>query len=499
MHALTSGDSLMEFMERIRNFVSTNPQIGEGLCQRRLDFNEQVCFLADEVKVNSAAVCEGNRETVEISSAANKDFSHDQVDDEESGASAAPDNSQYDGQCSSSPPRTGSPSSDPAVDPPPPKTSTTKSPSLKIHFEGSGTRYTARRWKIPNHDNPFELMPPDITTLHIRKAHSLFHNNPHEDVRQEVTLDDAKLWGSDSRYDDAGVVFARAITSSRSRFCLRFVFNVDKFAARKRSPNYRVLARLIKDAKFHSDSMFELAQAGKLVPRHYGMWIMDTGAWAGKVIFSVTQWCGTPWTNLVHTAMDTEENRILVGRAFEDLHDCGIDFGGVSGRDVFRQVVIDLEDPNLTREDRLKGRAPCYITGYSEATGNHNCMRKLPILPLASFLPPSHVGCYEIGQVLLLIGFMNGKEGGGVSPSTAMQWHKTYSELHPDMHNGNVLMAQRAKLFPKALGLYDDELEMWFEDDGEYAKIHIVQRALGWQSPESDLAGFVSEDRDSDS
>ncbi|KAJ7244987.1 hypothetical protein B0H12DRAFT_793525 [Mycena haematopus] len=146
------------------------------------------------------------------------------------------------------------------------------------------------------------------------------------------------------------VIFARA-QAPTSEFCLRFILNADKFIGRKNSKRSRTLARLMKDARFHSAHLEEIE--GLYVPIHYGMWLMDTGDLAGKVLFSIPQWCGISWHELSHTAMRTEANRILVGRTFEALHDSGVDFGGLSGFDIFRHAIIDVTVPGLTRADLL--------------------------------------------------------------------------------------------------------------------------------------------------
>ncbi|KAK7013137.1 hypothetical protein R3P38DRAFT_3009277, partial [Favolaschia claudopus] len=361
--------------------------------------------------------------------------------------------------------------------------------SLKIHFEASGTTYSAQPFKLPKQPHGFEPLLPDDSVLCIPRNNSLFFNNHHRNRREEITLNQARMWGSDSRRADPGLTFARVITTSHSRYCLRFVFNANKVIPRKGSTNYRALTRLVTDAEVYSTSLQKLAWDGRFVPLHYGMWIMDTGAWAGKVIFSITQWCGISWNELSRTKLDTEANRILVGRTFEDLHDCGVNFGGVSGEFVFRQVMLDIEDPNLTQDDIVNGGAACYITGYSEAIIGHKCMRRLPILPLGSYIPSEEVGCHEIAQVLLLIGFMDDDTDDTskrILPEDAIKWHQDYSARYPKMRNGTVLMAQRARLFPRALPLYEGEIETWFESDDEFAR--IFARNIWDEEQDSDLA-----------
>jgi len=153
-------------------------------------------------------------------------------------------------------------------------------------------------------------MPDGATSLVVPRTRGLFINSPGDKLPEEVTLDDAKNWGLNDG-NDTDLIFARAKTTI-SRFCLRLVPNADKFIRHKGSNRYRAFARLVKDAKFHSTRLTEME--GIMVPIHYGMWLMNTGDWAGKVLFSITQWCGVSWNELSYTGMNTEANRILVGR-----------------------------------------------------------------------------------------------------------------------------------------------------------------------------------------
>ncbi|KAJ6504655.1 hypothetical protein C8R47DRAFT_153640 [Mycena vitilis] len=205
-------------------------------------------------------------------------------------------------------------------------------------------------------------------------------------------------------------VFAKA-QSGTDRFCLRLVFHADKVYRDTRSTKHRALCRLVDDAKFHATHLPDVE--GSMVPIHYGMWLMDAGDWAGMVLFSVTEWGGTSWNELSRTRMNTEANRILVGRTFEALHDYGVYWGGLERSPAgFRHVVIDTNAPGLSREDLLNGKAPCYIVGFSEAEVGHDCARTLPILPLGSYLKPGQLGCAEIADVLILLGFMKPRETG---------------------------------------------------------------------------------------
>ncbi|KAJ6585404.1 hypothetical protein B0H19DRAFT_1109552 [Mycena capillaripes] len=169
--------------------------------------------------------------------------------------------------------------------------------------------------------------------------------------------------------------------------------------------------------------------------------------------------------------MNTEANRILVGRTFEALHDYGVHWGRLKNLVDFRHAIIDVNAPGLSNEDLLNGKAPCYIVGFSEAQANHECARRVPVIPLGSFLPIKEVGCEEIASLLLLFKFMR-REPTRISGSEAREWHVKYSELHPDQDNMDVMIAQRARLYPDIAPVYP-QLRVSFEGEGEYPKAII--------------------------
>ncbi|KAJ7439234.1 hypothetical protein FB451DRAFT_1570061 [Mycena latifolia] len=214
------------------------------------------------------------------------------------------------------------------------------------------------------------------------RSRSLFINQQGDRRPQELTLDHIRKWG-----DDTELIFARAKCGDASkRFCLRMLLN----------------AELLKDAKFHSTHLADIK--GSFVRLYYGMWVMNTGEWAGKVLFSLTQWCGISWRELAFTRLNTQADRILVGRAFEALHDHGIDHRGIRNVRDFRHALVDDHAPGLTQADLLNGKAP---------------------------LPE-----------------------GATPASAALEWHVKYSELYPDESNACVLIAQRARLYPEMPPLY---------------------------------------------
>ncbi|KAJ7160095.1 hypothetical protein C8R46DRAFT_1194548 [Mycena filopes] len=336
---------------------------------------------------------------------------------------------------------------------------------LRVRFQGLPQTYTAIPWSIPGHDGSFQPLPADATALVIPKTRSLFVNRYPDRRSHELSLDEARTWGT-ADPDDTETIFVWAKSPTSHRFCLRLVLNPRKVVRQRNSPQYQAYKRLLEDAKFHSDCLPEIE--GGFVPRHYGMWLMDSGEWAGPILFSLTQWGGISWHDLSYSQFNTEANRILVGLTFEALHDAGVDHGGLGNSHEFRHVVIDLYAPGLSKDDRLNGKAPCYIVGFSEADGDHFCNRKLPILPLGSFLYPDDVGCSEIGGALILLKLMQHSDK-LFSASDVLDWHTKYSELHPDAPNLEVLLVQRAKFFPSMPQIYRNQMRITFDEDDEYA------------------------------
>ncbi|KAJ7100148.1 hypothetical protein B0H15DRAFT_927685 [Mycena belliarum] len=263
------------------------------------------------------------------------------------------------------------------------------------------------------------------------------------------------------------------------------ILNAERSTADASSSSFQVCEKLVKDAEFHSNYLCNLE--GVYVPLHYGMWIMDTGDWAGKVVFSLTQWCGSSWNELQHTTLNTEANRILVGRSYEALHDFGIHCGGLDRVHDFRHVLLDLSAPGLTRAQRLNGEAPCYIVDFSEARADHDCKRTVPVLPLGSILSWDVVGCREITDALFLLKFMPLIKP---SPSAkqvleAVAWHSEYSKRHPDQPGWQVLAAQRAKLYPDMPPVHP-QYKLAFEDDSPYARATFTDESAAYSDDEDD-------------
>ncbi|KAF7292737.1 hypothetical protein MIND_01172000 [Mycena indigotica] len=330
----------------------------------------------------------------------------------------------------------------------------------------------------------------------------MFINNYAGDRRVSIPLDNARRWGL---VEDQRVQIAQATTSDEQRFCLRFIFNAEKVAP-KHDPtrNRRFIQALINDTAFHVKHLQTVE--GLLVPRNYGMWKMHTGNWAGTVLFSLTQWCGTPWQSLVGTRLDTRANRLLIARTCEALHDLGVKINGVMGNAVdLCHIILDLDDPNLTEEMAEAGQARCYVVDFSRAT-QHKCKRSLPLVPLGNgafkLLMQTlelNFGCRELKNLAYLLELMPiaGLQYAFEPPETpikeAIKWHDDYFAAHPSYSNAAVLVAQRVTLFPNALPVYPSLEVSGVSKENVHEEITLFDRGRGFIHP-ADLIKHCSRD-----
>ncbi|KAJ7100138.1 hypothetical protein B0H15DRAFT_1018416 [Mycena belliarum] len=351
-----------------------------------------------------------------------------------------------------------------------------------VRFKELPHEFLARKWSIPNHTGSFVSLPPDAPYIVIYEE-AIFANQLVSKRRMKLSLEQTRTWGYNG--DDDQAIFAQAQTLDADPiklFCLRMILNAERSTSDARSSSFQVFEKLVKDAEFHSNHLRNLE--GVYVPLHYGMWIMDTGDWAGKVVFSLTQWCGSSWNELQHTTLNTEANRILVGRSYEALHDFGIYCGGLHRSHDFRHVLLDLSAPGMTRAQRLNGEAPCYIVDFSEARADHDCKRTVPVLPLGSILSPKLVGCREMTDALFLLKFMP-----TIKPTKQLletvAWHSEYSKRHPDQPGWQVRAAQRAKLYPDMPPVHP-QYKLAFADDSPYARATFTDECAAYSDDEGE-------------
>ncbi|KAK7019504.1 hypothetical protein R3P38DRAFT_3553146 [Favolaschia claudopus] len=342
-----------------------------------------------------------------------------------------------------------------------------------VRFEGLGRDFVAKPWPATETTafgcqfNSFTPPPVDAQALYIAAKPSFAFNGAGDRRVQQIPFKYAKTWGlSEDVYGD--VVFARA----SNKYCMRFVFNLEHaFKGRDTDP-YKAYVRLVKDAKFHSDHLEGVKELP--VPVHYGLWAMNTGDWAGTVLFSLTQYCGISWNELCDTRFNTEANRISVGRAYEKLHDAGI-VHGFTTPSSFRHAIVDMYAPGLTEKDALSGKAPVYIVGFSEASMSHQCGRRLPVLPLDSCTSRNVFGCTELQKILVFLDFIEPPLETSIV-SRALEWHTEYSTRYPQVENRYILAAQRKRFYPQFLPL-DSSLHVTVPDrvDDLYSRLLITR------------------------
>ncbi|KAJ6543907.1 hypothetical protein B0H19DRAFT_1380288 [Mycena capillaripes] len=329
--------------------------------------------------------------------------------------------------------------------------------TIQVIFQALGLKYTCRKWDIPDHNADFEPLAPNATTLLVPRNHLLAINQGPNRLPMKLAYDTARSWGVEE--DDPSVLYVQAHIKE----------NTDSLA-------FQAYEKLIEDATFHSTNL--VSAEGVLVPQHYGLWLLDTGDWGGKVVCSITQWCGRSWYELSRTPLNTEANRILVGRTFEALHDYGIQHGSIDLACDFRHVILAVDDPALSEDDARNGKAACFIADFATAIPTHDCKRHLPVLPLDAFADAEQFGCLELAKVNHMLNFMKPARTHRVAPSMhtydVIHWHKKYTELHPELPNAHVLMVQREKFYKGMPPIYSD-LHISFEDDGLYSKA-ILER-----------------------
>nr|GAT52241.1 predicted protein [Mycena chlorophos] len=358
------------------------------------------------------------------------------------------------------------------------------SPLITVSFEDFGTSLprslTAKRWRVPGAD-PTRFCPIPPTSRNLRVSRNcLFGSSFADNRRQVVPLSDVRGWGLQ---DMARIYYARAVADDGTRFCLRFIFNATVATEDRHSDNARHYVRLIKDAQIHARHL--QSTAGLITPMHYGMWIAETKDWAGTVLMSITQWCGLSWKSLVGTKMDTQENRLLVARTFEMLHDVGVQLDGkVATSGSLRHVLIDVDNPVVPCESLLRGGALCYIAGFGDGLAKHDCKRRLPILPIGA---RPDCGCKELESVRYLLGFR--QESDTTTAEAAVKFHAEYSARHTQYPNSSVLLAQRKRFFHDSPAVFTG-ITVSFDGEGDDAPLKLVDAEGKDVDPETPMSSY---------
>ncbi|KAF7312557.1 hypothetical protein MIND_00269700 [Mycena indigotica] len=258
-----------------------------------------------------------------------------------------------------------------------------EAPTITISFQDSPS-FAAYEWEIPDHARGFPPLPSGVTSLHVA-ADAVYRTYVGDRRRLRCSVEHVRGWGrKPSNEAEALYVHARSTTTDDG-FFLRLLPNAEHSTQDRALESFSRYEKLVADA------------AGVLVPRHHGIWIMDTGKWAGIVLFSVLQWCGVPFTDFVRARADTESIRVRVGRVFELLHDFGVVHRGTD--DLLEKVIFDMPHYEATQVLR------CYIVDFSEAEAGHVCARRLPAVPLGAFVPSRTFGCREMAGLTCCLDF----------------------------------------------------------------------------------------------
>ncbi|KAF7298771.1 hypothetical protein MIND_00824700 [Mycena indigotica] len=337
-------------------------------------------------------------------------------------------------------------------------------PFVQITFEDQlastgKSSFQAGRLRLPQHDAQFRPIPTDVEELRISR-NALYKNRIGDGSRCRIDLEELCEWGREG--DEFEPIYVEACATNGMRFYLRLFLNAQNSLHDRSFETYEMYEKVVRDAKFHSLHLGPVE--GHIVPRHHGLWLMDTGLWAGRVIFTILQWCGLPYAEIIREKQDSEMIKVFVGRAYELLHDYGVVHGGDD--DPFDKVMFDLDHHEAT------GILKCYIAGFSEAQSGHICKRKVPILPLGCFVPSKTVGCREIGGILCILHFSVDRPDGSdeTTVEVALKWHKKYRKEHPGVSNVLALYAQRAKLYSKWPPLYYGAYEL-VDPDNAYPQV----------------------------
>ncbi|KAF7298858.1 hypothetical protein MIND_00833600 [Mycena indigotica] len=338
---------------------------------------------------------------------------------------------------------------------------------IRLTFE-DGPSFIANKSAIP-HLGRFASLPSQSREIYIRH-NSLYKNRLGDKRRCQTTLDKVPLWAKDG--DEFEPLYAKARGGKPDgQFYLRLFPNIDRIQTNKAEEAMDMIKRVIRDAEFHSDHLHHMG--GKIVPKHYGLWWMDTGHWAGRVLFSIVQWCGISFSEILLRGHATTLNRIAVGRIYELLHDQGIIHSG--WMHPFDQVLFDGTSISALRSASVR----CYIVNFSQATAGHSCGRRLPILPLGpSSISQEDIGCEEIVGMLCMLDFQGGRNDcvPETTPESAVEWHRKYMEQHPDTNNALALIAQREKFYPTWPKLYFSGYTL-LDPGSEYPQVSFIEDA----------------------
>ncbi|KAF8880715.1 hypothetical protein CPB85DRAFT_1340875 [Mucidula mucida] len=283
--------------------------------------------------------------------------------------------------------------------------------------------------------------------------------NNSEGLSLKITFSEALAWGNGID-TDSSVFFPtfHGEGDEQQKFCVKVLFNVEK--AEPDDNCYKAADKMLADAKFYGQNLRGVA--GVLVPRHYGVWRARTGEWGGTMLCSITEWAGTPWTQLVAAGRATTDLAIKLGRSVERLHDRGIHHHTL-------YIPADLHHL-LFRVDKTAAGSTttCFVIDFSRARMTP-CTRNLPILPVdLNDLGPT-VGCEEALNLIYILRMYH-KDVKVELPSShlyrAIRFVSHYSAQHPSLSNAEVMLVQRHHFFADEPPLEPD-ITFEFRADGK--------------------------------
>ncbi|KAJ7781739.1 hypothetical protein DFH07DRAFT_385561 [Mycena maculata] len=204
-------------------------------------------------------------------------------------------------------------------------------------------------------------------------------------------------------------------------------------------------------------------------------------------MWSVVSRSGAENRELSRTDLNTDANRILIGRT---MHDYGVAHGDVVYPPDSHHLILDVDAPGLSRADLLNGKAPCYIVEFSHACAVTGFLSYPSMhMRLQGKLDVPNSRKYHTGSTswrlhaMCLFGrfYSHGTHFLQCRPIARRTRHRSGATNTPryfPTSNADVLPGQRAKFYSEMPPLYP-ELDVSFEGPGECSKM-IIYRDSDW-------------------
>ncbi|KIY70426.1 hypothetical protein CYLTODRAFT_419781 [Cylindrobasidium torrendii FP15055 ss-10] len=226
--------------------------------------------------------------------------------------------------------------------------------------------------------------------------------------RVELSYDDLSDWRAWRTDQRPRAVYFKAegqINGVTKQFCVKMMSDWPN-ALRTYYKGKGGSCPLNDDAALYAQHLRRRAKIIPFIPKQYGVWVAATHEFAGRVLFSVSDWAGDAFVNLRNTWADTPDVRALIAHHMEVLHDQGIIHNGLESIPLLHHVLLDLtgfSKANPPTKDRLP---PCSIVDFSKASAKHACARTLPFVKLDVCVFPELFDCDEGWHLLILLYMM---------------------------------------------------------------------------------------------